>query len=46
MAQLLAEQQALIPIMEQYHVDVYDAGHVHSYEVLVRAVRVSGPCVC
>lgn len=32
-AQLLAEQQALIPIMEQYHVDVYDAGHVHSYEV-------------
>ena len=45
-AQLLAEQQALIPIMEQYHVDVYDAGHVHSYEVLVRAVRVSGPCVC
>ena len=23
----------LIPIMEQYNVDVYDAGHVHSYEV-------------
>ena len=28
-----AQQQALIPIMEKYRVDVYDAGHVHSYEV-------------
>lgn len=25
-----AQAEALIPIMERYHVDVYDAGHVHS----------------
>lgn len=25
-----AQAGALIPIMERYHVDVYDAGHVHS----------------
>ena len=28
-----AQAEALIPIMEKHHVDVYDAGHVHSYEV-------------
>jgi len=32
--QLVAGQsEALIPMMEKYNVDVYDAGHVHSYEV-------------
>ena len=25
-----AQAEALIPIMERYHVDVYDAGHVQS----------------
>jgi hypothetical protein len=30
---LRAQQEALIPLMQQYGVDVYDAGHVHSYEV-------------
>ena len=28
-----AQAGPLIPIMEQYNVDVYDAGHIHSYEV-------------
>ena len=28
-----AQAGPLIPIMEKYEVDVYDAGHVHSYEV-------------
>lgn len=28
-----AQAGGLIPIMEKYSVDVYDAGHVHSYEV-------------
>jgi len=31
--ELVQAQQALIPMMEKYGVDVYDAGHVHSYEV-------------
>eukprot|EP00658_Telonema_sp_P-2_P048589 TRINITY_DN36956_c0_g1_i1.p1 TRINITY_DN36956_c0_g1~~TRINITY_DN36956_c0_g1_i1.p1 ORF type:complete len:234 (+),score=57.37 TRINITY_DN36956_c0_g1_i1:139-840(+) len=32
--ELVAGQaEALIPMMEKYNVDVYDAGHVHSYEV-------------
>ena len=32
-----AQAEALIPIMERYHVDVYDAGHVHSCKLVIPA---------
>jgi len=37
-----AQREALIPILEKYRVDVYDAGHVHSYEASYPMSNMSG----
>lgn len=44
---LLRNQQALLPVLEKFGVDIYDAGHVHDYAAtwpICRIGSVSGIC--